>query len=128
MTSSPIKDVLRSLNQHWELVEQGFSGVISGEGQGYSNAISALRQVSALRAAGEDGYRLHPRLRDFLQDHLQLFPAFQSLAEIGSRISQVLALWTEVDLMRKHADAAAIHTRGCDPHPPCAPRTRPCTA
>jgi hypothetical protein len=69
-----------------------------------------LRQASALRAAGEDGYRLHPRLREYLHDHLQLFPAFQNLAEIGSRISQVNNLWMEVDDVRRSSDTETVNT------------------
>lgn len=107
--SSPIKDVLKALNQHSDLVEHALAGVIDAQGQASNSAIAALRQASALRPAGEEGYRLHQKLREYLQDHLQLFPAFQSLAEIGSRISQVNALWLEVDLIRRNADSETIH-------------------
>ena len=85
--TSPIKEVLKTLHHHAEVVEHALHGVIGSTGTGANPSIAALRQVSALRAAGEDGYRLHPRLREYLHDHLQLFPAFQSLAEIGSRRS-----------------------------------------
>lgn len=108
--SSPIKDVLKTLHQHSDLVEHALAGVIEPEGHSQGNAIVALRQASALRPAGEDGYRLHQKLREYLQDHLQLFPAFQSLAEIGSRISQVNALWMEVDQIRRHSDAETVHS------------------
>ncbi len=106
--SSPIKDVLKTLHQHADVVELALHGVIDSEGTSSNPSIAALRQVSALRAAGEDGYRLHPRLREYLHDHLQLFPAFQSLAEIGSRISQVHNLWMEVDDVRRSADTETV--------------------
>lgn len=108
--SSPIKDVLKTLHHNAEVVEQALHGVIDSEGTGGNPGIAALRQASALRPAGEDGYRLHPRLREYLHDHLQLFPAFQSLAEIGSRISQVNNLWMEVDDVRRSADTETVNT------------------
>jgi hypothetical protein len=103
--SSPIKDVLKTLNQHATLVEEALDGVVDSEGQASKASIVALRQVSALRAAGDDGFRLHQRLREYLHDHLQLFPAFQSLAEIGSRITQVNSLWIEIDQFRRSKEA-----------------------
>lgn len=108
--SSPIKDVLKALHHNADVVEQALHGVIESEGTNSNPSITALRQASALRAAGEDGYRLHPRLREYLHDHLQLFPAFQSLAEIGSRISQVNNLWMEVDDVRRSADTETVNT------------------
>ncbi|MCY1165262.1 hypothetical protein D9M73_51650 [compost metagenome] len=108
--SSPIKDVLKTLHHNAEVVEQALHGVINSEGTSSNPSITALRQASALRPAGEDGYRLHPRLREYLHDHLQLFPAFQSLAEIGSRISQVNNLWMEVDDIRRSADTETVNT------------------
>lgn len=108
--SSPIKDVLKTLHHNADVVEQALHGVIESEGTNGNSSISALRKASALRAAGEDGYRLHPRLREYLHDHLQLFPAFQNLAEIGSRISQVNNLWMEVDDVRRSSDTETVNT------------------
>lgn len=108
--TSPIKEVLQALSKNADLVESSLSGVITTE-SGVSNAsIMALRQASALLSAGEDGYRLHPKLREYLQDHLQLFPAYQSLAEIGSRITQLNNLWSEIELVRTATDHEAVHS------------------
>ena len=96
---SPVSEVLSALSRNAETVERALSGEISQHGGASVAAIKALRQVNALRAAGPEGYRLHPRLREYLQDHLQIYPAFQSLAEIGSRITTVLSLWGEMDAM-----------------------------
>lgn len=108
--TSPIRDVLKTLHQNSELVEQAVAGIIEPESGPQTNSVSALLQASALRPAGEDGYRLHQKLREYLQDHLQLFPAFQSLAEIGSRISQVNSLWIEIDQIRRLSDQETINT------------------
>ena len=101
--TSPIKDALQTLSRHSDVVEQGLSGTIAAD-SATDSAFAALRQASALRPVGEDAYRLHPRLREYLQDHLQFFPAFQSLAQISSLITQVSALWHEIDMMRRTAD------------------------
>lgn len=99
LQKSPVAEVLSALSRGAETVEQALGGEISQHGGASITAIKALRQVNALRAAGPEGYRLHPRLREYLQDHLQIYPAFQSLAEIGSRITTVLSLWGEMDAM-----------------------------
>ena len=108
--TSPIKDVLQALSRHADVVETSISDVISTDAGTPAAAIAALRQASALRSAGEEGYRLHPRLREYLQDHLQLYPAFQSLAEIGSRITQLNVLWTEVERVGQAADQETVAT------------------
>lgn len=107
--TSPIKDVLKTLYQQAEVIEQTRRDGIVVSGQDASEtAISALRQANALRPAGEDGFRLHPKLRDYLNDHLQLFPAYQTLAEIGARISQARQLWNDVDDLYRAKDMGAV--------------------
>ncbi|MHB8949558.1 MAG: hypothetical protein ACYC4S_10900 [Rhodoferax sp.] len=107
--TSPIKDVLKTLYQQAEVIEQTRRDGIVVSGQDASEAaIAALRQANALRPAGEDGFRLHPKLRDFLNDHLQLFPAYQTLAEIGTRISQARQLWNDVDDLYRAKDMGAV--------------------
>lgn len=109
MTSSPTKDVLKTLYQHADVVEQTRrDGIIVPAQDAPQASVGALRQANALRPAGEDGYRLHPKLRDFLNDHLQLFPAYQTLAEIGSRIGQANQLWNEVDDLFRAKDYSAV--------------------
>jgi hypothetical protein len=107
--SSPIKDVFRTLNQHSGVVEEALGGVVDGEGPSVNSSITALRQISALKPAGEEGYRLHQKLREYLHDHLQMFPAFQSLAEISSRITQVNSLWLEIDQGRRTRDVEVVN-------------------
>lgn len=97
--TSPIKEILQTLGRHAQTVEDALVDVVSHHSGTPSASILALRQVSALRAVGPDGYRLHPRLREYLQDHLQIYPAFQSLSDIGSRITNIRVLWSELDQM-----------------------------
>lgn len=107
--TSPTKDVLKALYQHADVVEQTRrDGTIVPTQDAPEATVGALRQANALRPAGEDGYRLHPKLRDFLNDHLQLFPAYQTLAEIGTRISQAHQLWNDVDDLYRAKDFSAV--------------------
>lgn len=109
--TSPTKDVLKTLYQHAEVVEQTRrDGIIVPAQDAPEASVGALRQANALRPAGEDGFRLHPKLRDFLNDHLQLFPAYQTLAEIGTRISQAHQLWNDVDDLYRAKDFSAVES------------------
>lgn len=104
--NSPIKDVLQTLSRHADLVAQALSGVVTVGDSASQADILALRQVGALRPVDEAGYRLHPRLREYLQDHLQLFPAFQSLADIGAKITLLRSLWDEIEILRNDRESA----------------------
>lgn len=104
--TTPVKDALQALSRHADLIGQAMEGTIDANTG--TPAIAALRQVSAIRPAGEDGYRLHPHLREYLQDHLQLYPGFQSLSDIGTRISLMNTFWNEIDNVRRVADSEAI--------------------
>lgn len=107
--NSPTRDVLKTLYQYAEVVEQTRQDGTVVPAQDVSEAsVAALRLVNALRPAGMDGFRLHPKLRDFLNDHLQLFPAYQTLAEIGTRISQARQLWNDIDDLYRAGDMNAV--------------------
>ncbi|MDF2461846.1 MAG: hypothetical protein K0Q43_81 [Ramlibacter sp.] len=108
MSAGPIKDAMSALNRHSDVVELALQGVVSVDADVSKSSIAGLRQASALRAAGHDGFRLHPRLRDYLYDHLQMFPAYQSLTEVGSRIAQLQALWSELEMTRREGDRETL--------------------
>jgi hypothetical protein len=95
MTAGPIKDALQALSRHADVVEQAVMGGSIGQESLPKGAVQALRQASALRAAGEEHWRLHPRLREYLQDHLQMFPQFQSLTDISSKLALLQHLLTD---------------------------------
>lgn len=102
--TSPVQDLLQTLGRRRGLIERAMEGEVQQDAEFTKAALNELLQISALRPAGDDVYRLHPRLREYLNDHLQLFPAFQSLTEIGSRIGQMQALWDEVVLAGNEGD------------------------
>lgn len=86
MSGGPIKEALQSLSRHADVVEHALMGGVVSQEDFTKGAVQALRQASALRAAGEEHWRLHPRLREYLQDHLQMFPQFQSLTDVSSKL------------------------------------------
>lgn len=95
MSHRPIKDALQSLSRYADVVEQAVMGGTVAQESLPKQAVQALRQASALRAAGQDEWRLHPRLREYLQDHLQMFPKFQSLTDIGAKLTLIAMLHSD---------------------------------
>lgn len=104
----PVKEALSTLARNSDIIASLLSEhEISQHGLPRAT-ISALRQVSAILPAGEDSFRLHPRLRDYLSQHLQLFPSYESLTAIGSQVVQLGALRTEADAVRRDGDAESL--------------------
>jgi hypothetical protein len=110
MSDSPIKEALSALSRNAQVVEMLTEGGTVLQDAIAKPAATALRQASALRPAGEDSWRLHPRLREYLQDHLQLFPAFQSLKEVGQKILLLRTLREEIDTVTKNRDRESFQS------------------
>lgn len=108
MTAGPIKDALQALSRHADVVEQAVMGGTIGQEGLPKGAVQALRQASALRAAGEEHWRLHPRLREYLQDHLQMFPQFQSLTDISSKLALLQHLLTDAQTAVSERDYESL--------------------
>lgn len=102
MSSSPIKDALAALARNADHVEAAALGGTLERDSLPKAAQAALQQASALRAAGEDAWRLHPRLREYLQDHLQHFGAYPSPSGIGERINALRDF--RVEALTAHAE------------------------
>lgn len=110
----PISDVLSALSRNSQHVASVYDNEALAVGEMPKAAVTGLRGASALLAAGEDAWRLHPHLRDYLQDHLQVFPAYQALADLGALITQLHALHEEAELAANARDFDSMrdqHTR-----------------
>ncbi|WP_147306193.1 hypothetical protein [Cupriavidus plantarum] len=93
-TNDQIGRLLRALHQNDDLIAAAFSG---GLELGAHNArIDALSNLRALKPFDEGIYRLNPRLRDFIADHLVSYRAFQALTRLSGPIQQARALWREM--------------------------------
>ena len=77
--SSPLKPVFAALSRHVDVVEVALRELVGVDGEVVPTdpAIRSLRELNVLRPAGERGYRLHSRLREFANDILQIHPAYQ---------------------------------------------------
>ena len=111
--TSPLKPVFAALSRHADVVEIALRELVGVDGDAASAdpAIRALRELNVLRPAGERGFRLHSRLREFANDILQIHPAYQSLTGIGQHVEQIPLVWKELDDLRaagdfRHADEA----------------------
>lgn len=107
---SPVREAMQALSRNAGVIESALHGNVRAGEEITNGAIDALRQASALKVADEDGYRMHPRLRDYLLDHLQLFPAYQSLTEIGSKIGQMDTLWRELGAVLSEGGMEAVQS------------------
>ncbi|MEJ8837760.1 hypothetical protein [Ramlibacter sp. AN1133] len=105
---SEIRDALGALRTHASHIESLVEGGTVLQDAIPRSVTTALRGASALRPAGEDSWRLHPRLREYLQDHLQLVTPFQSLKEIGQAIASLAWLRDEMDAAARERDQVAF--------------------
>ena len=97
-----IGKLLRALHQNDDLIAAAFSG---GLELGANNArIDALSNLRALKPLDEGIYRLNPRLRDFIADHLVSYRAFQALTRLSGPIQQARALWREMKFRHDDED------------------------
>lgn len=103
--SSPLKPVFAALSRHVDVVEEALRDVVGAEGDALTDpAIRSLREVNVLRPAGERGFRLHSRLREFANDILQIHPLYQSLTGIGQMVEQITMVWRELEDLRSAGD------------------------
>lgn len=104
--SSPLKPVFAALSRHSDLVEIALREPVGMDGNAAVSdpGIRSLREFNVLRSAGERGYRLHSKLRDFANDVLQIHPAYQSLTSIGQLVEQIPMVWRELDDLRSAGD------------------------
>jgi hypothetical protein len=99
--NSQIQRVLNTLASHGALIAEGLVGTIhSGGGyKAHDKAIDALVSIHALTPYEEGAYRLNPRLREFISDHLVSYNAFQTLTRLRDQIYQARTQWTNLRLM-----------------------------
>lgn len=104
--SSPLKPVFAALSRHSDLVEIALREPVGMDSDAAvaDPGIRSLREFNVLRSAGERGYRLHSKLRDFANDVLQIHPAYQSLTSIGQLVEQIPMVWRELDDLRSAGD------------------------
>lgn len=68
--SDQVQKVLAVLARHADIVAEAFEGAVSGGDRQHQKGVDALFEIGAIKPYDEDTYRLNPRLREFLSDHL----------------------------------------------------------
>jgi hypothetical protein len=98
---SPLKDAFSAMSRHANLVEQASREVVGDSLDGGTDpTVRALRDAKVLRPAGDRGYRLHSRLREFVLDLLQSHSKYQHLTGIGPMLAQISELWRTLQDLR----------------------------
>lgn len=99
-----IQRVLALLHKHSDLVVEAMDSVVHLGAKARDQAIDAIASVHGLIPDGDGGYRLNPRLRDYLNDHLLSYSAFQSLTRLDEPIISMLAIWEGLKAIRSSGE------------------------
>lgn len=91
---------MAALAKYGDLVAEAFDGTVESGDRSRNAGIEALASIGALKPTEEDRYRLNPRLREFIADHLVSYRAFTALTRLAGPISQLQQQWNE--LKRSH--------------------------
>lgn len=96
-----VQRLLATLAKHGDLVAEAFDGAVVRGDKARNGAIAALRDVNALKADDEDTYRLNPRLREYISDHLSTYHAFQALRRVSGVTAQARRQWEEMRQLKR---------------------------
>lgn len=98
--SDQVRHMLRVVSLNADLVCEGIEGPVLGGDSKRNARIEDMVGVGALRPEDEQTFRLNPRLKSFVEDHLGSFQAFRSLTRIDGEIRQAQRLWQELKALR----------------------------
>lgn len=105
--SDNLKKLLGVLSRHADIVAEAFDGQVSMGDKAHQKGVEALFEVGAIKPYDEGAYRLNPRLREFLADHLSSYHALKDLRNLSASMRQAMAIWDE---MRHFADNTSSST------------------
>lgn len=105
-----VEKLLGVLHRHSELVSEAFDGELSGDTRQRAKAIESLFEAGALKPYDEDTYRLNPRLREFIADHLSSYHAYQSLRGVSGTLRQANAQWRELRRLKEKGTRRNVDT------------------
>lgn len=97
-----IQQVLDILARHGALVAEGLDGSVHLGSKARDKAIDALVSIHALTPYEEGAYRLNPRLREFISDHLVSYNAFQTLTRLSEPIYRTKTQWRNLKEMKEN--------------------------
>lgn len=88
-----IERILSTLAKHGRILAMAMDSTIEVSDRTSKKSIDELVSISALKPYEEGVYRLNPRLRDYLADHLVTYNAYQNLTRISDLVSRCKAQW-----------------------------------
>ena len=104
--SDQVKVLLRLVAVNADLVCEGIEGpILAGENKRNAR-IDSVVGAGVLRVEDEQTFRLNPRLKSFVEDHLGTFQAFRSLTRIDSTVRHADRLWREVQALHRDGEEA----------------------
>lgn len=96
-----IQQLLQVLSSHGALVSEGLDGTVYwGGGKAKDKGIDALVSIHALTPYEENSYRLNPRLREFISDHLVSYNLLTTLTRLTEPIHRAKTQWSNLKEMR----------------------------
>lgn len=104
--SDQVKVLLRLVAGHADLVCEGIEGPILAGDSKRNARIDSLVGAGVLRVEDEQTFRLNPRLKSFVEDHLGTFQAFRSLTRIDSTVRHADRLWREIQALHRDGEEA----------------------
>lgn len=96
-----VQRLLVTLAKHADLVAEAFGGAVFTGDKLRNAGIDALFNLSVLKPYDEDSYRLNPRLREFIGDHLTSYQAFQALRRVRGTMQQAQEQWKELRRLKQ---------------------------
>lgn len=96
-----VQRLLGTMARHADLVAEAFEGSVYTGDKARNAGIDALFNLSVLKPYEEDSYRLNPRLREFISDHLASYQAFQALRRVRGTMQQAREQWKELRRLKQ---------------------------
>lgn len=98
--SGQIGHVLALLHHHSELVVEAIDSAVLLGNKARDKSIDALASIHALIPDGDGNFWLNPRIRDYLDDHLLNYNAFQTLTRLDEPIVSMMGIWSGLKELR----------------------------
>lgn len=103
-----VQRLLVTMAKHADLVAEAFEGSVYTGDKARNAGIDALFNLSVLKPYEEDSYRLNPRLREFISDHLASYQAFQALRRVRGTMLQAREQWNELRRLKQQGGGRDI--------------------
>jgi hypothetical protein len=95
-----LAELFAALNRHGAVVTAAYRGEVRQGADATEAALETLVRVNVLKPF-EDGFMIHPRLRDFINEYLANFQAYRSLTRLSPLMAEARGLWDSMLAARR---------------------------